>query len=327
MPIGLIVAGRPRTSKPFANGDDGAPRGRELEIADLLQFMKDRRIRNVVWITADVHYCAAHHYHPTRAKFTEFDPFWEFVAGPLNAGTFGPSKLDATFGPEVKFVGIPPGMKPNRPPSDGFQFFGQLRIDRRTKAMTVTLHDLSGKTIFSQELGRGVGTLGSGDHEPRGPEAGSWKSAERPSSRLCRALRFTPATLAFLRALKRNNDREWFKARRERYERDVREPMIAVIERLAVDFKTFAPEIVASPKASLYRIYRDTRFSNDKTPLKTHVAASFPWRGLHAAQGAGLYFEIAPAWVWIGGGMCAPEPPQLVRIREHIADTFPEIRS
>ena len=66
-----------------------------------------------------MHYCAAHHYHPTRARFTEFDPFWEFVAGPLHAGTFGPGTLDATFGPEVKFNGIPPGMKPNRPPSEG----------------------------------------------------------------------------------------------------------------------------------------------------------------------------------------------------------------
>ena len=137
---------------------------------------------------------------------------------------------------------------------------------------------------------------------------------------------FTPATLTFLRSLKRNNDREWFKARKDRYEKDVREPMIRVIERLAVDFKTFAPELVASPKASLYRIYRDTRFSPDKTPLKTHVAANFPWRGLQRHQGAGLYFEIAPGWVWIGGGMYAPEPAQLVKVREHIADTWPELQ-
>ena len=152
MPIGVIVADAPANFEAFANGDDGAPGGRELEIAGLLKFIKDRRIRNVVWVTADIHYCAAHHYHPTRARFTEFDPFWEFVAGPLNAGTFGPNRMDATFGPEVKFTGIPPGMKPNRPPSEGFQFFGKLRIDRRTRAMTVTLHDLSGKTLFTQEL-------------------------------------------------------------------------------------------------------------------------------------------------------------------------------
>ena len=79
---------------------------------------------------------------------------------------------------------------------------------------------------------------------------------------------------------------------------------------------------MASPKASLYRIYRDTRFSEDKTPLKTHAAAVFPWRGLARHEGAGLYFEVAPSWVWIGGGMYAPQPPQLVRVREHIASTL-----
>ena len=138
---------------------------------------------------------------------------------------------------------------------------------------------------------------------------------------------FTPATLTFLRALKRNNDREWFKARKDRYERDVKAPMLALIERLAIDFRKFAPEVIASPKSSMYRIYRDTRFSADKTPLKTHVAASFPWRGLQRHQGAGLYFEIAPGWLWIGGGMYAPEPAQLVKVREHIADTWPEIQA
>ena len=138
--------------------------------------------------------------------------------------------------------------------------------------------------------------------------------------------RFTVDTLRFLRALARNNDREWFKARRDEYERSVRGPMIGVIERLASDFGRFAPEIVASPKASLYRIYRDTRFSADKTPLKTNAAAVFPWKGLARHEGAGLYFEIAPRWVWIGGGMYAPMPPQLVRVREHIAETWPDIR-
>jgi alkaline phosphatase D len=60
--------------------------------------------------------------------------------------------MDATFGPDVKFTGIPAGMKPNRPPSEGFQFFGKMRVDHRTKAMTVTLHDLSGKALYTQEL-------------------------------------------------------------------------------------------------------------------------------------------------------------------------------
>jgi alkaline phosphatase D len=152
MPIGLVVRDGPSHFEAVANADDGPPRGRELEIAGILRFIRDRRIRNVVWITGDVHYCAAHHYDPARARFTEFDPFWEFVAGPLHAGTFGPNTLDATFGPEVKFTGVPAGMKPNRPPSAGLQFFGTMRVDARSKSLTVGLHDLSGRTIYRTEL-------------------------------------------------------------------------------------------------------------------------------------------------------------------------------
>lgn len=136
---------------------------------------------------------------------------------------------------------------------------------------------------------------------------------------------FTPQTLTFLRSLKRHNDREWFKARKDQYEAHVRGPMITVIERLATDFKRFAPEILASPKTSLYRIYRDTRFSEDKSPLKVQVSASFRWKGLEKGEGAGLYLEVHPEWVWMGGGFWAPPQPQLVRIREHIAGSWPEI--
>lgn len=138
---------------------------------------------------------------------------------------------------------------------------------------------------------------------------------------------FTPKTISFLRSLKRNNDREWFRARKHQYEAHVRGPMIEVVERLAQDFRTFAPELIASPKQSLFRIYRDTRFSGDKKPLKTHAGAVFRTRHLPKPQGAGLYFEIAGGWVWIGGGMWRPEPPELVRLREHIADSWPEIRT
>ena len=154
MPLGLVVRDTPNF-EAVANGENGAPLGRELEIAELLRFIRDRRIRNVVWVTGDVHYCAAHHYHPSRARFTEFDPFWEFVAGPLHAGTFGPGTLDATFGPEARFVGIPTGMKGNRPPSDGYQFFGTLTISARTRALTARLHDLAGKVLFTMELPAG----------------------------------------------------------------------------------------------------------------------------------------------------------------------------
>ena len=131
---------------------------------------------------------------------------------------------------------------------------------------------------------------------------------------------FTRKTLSFLRALKRNNNREWFHARREEYEQYCREPMIAVIEQLASDLRTFAPEMVADPKVSLFRQFRDTRFSEDKTPLKTNIAATFPNRRLGRMNGAGLYFEVAPTWVWIGGGMYAPDTSQLQLVREHIVE-------
>ncbi len=137
---------------------------------------------------------------------------------------------------------------------------------------------------------------------------------------------FSPKAVAFLRSLKRNNDREWFRERRERYDELLRTPMIEVIDRLAEDFRGFAPDLVASPKASLYRIYRDTRFSNDKSPLKTHVAAVFPTRGLARHAGAGLYFEIAPTDVWVGGGMYAPDTSILQRVREHIAANHRRLR-
>jgi len=138
---------------------------------------------------------------------------------------------------------------------------------------------------------------------------------------------FTPKTLAFLRALKRNNRRDWFQPRKEQYEAVVRAPMIELVERLAVDFADFAPDLVASPRTSLYRIYRDTRFSHDKTPYKVHVAANFPHRLLHKHQGAGCYIEVAPQHVWFGGGMYMPEPSQLHLVREHIAANHRRFRS
>jgi uncharacterized protein (TIGR02453 family) len=138
---------------------------------------------------------------------------------------------------------------------------------------------------------------------------------------------FSRKTLSFLRSLKRNNDRDWFRARREQYDAHVRGPMIGVVEQLAQDFRHFAPELIASPKHSLYRVYRDTRFSDNKKPLKTHASAIFPWKGLPRHESAGLYFEVAGGWVWIGGGMWRPEPPGLLRVRQHIADTWPEIHT
>jgi alkaline phosphatase D len=150
MPIGLIVP----DGSNFENSSngDGPPLGREFEIANLLSFIRQRNIRNVVWLTADVHYAAAHYYDPNKAQFTNFNPFWEFVAGPLNSGTFGPNKLDNTFGPQVIFNSIPADLKPNRPPSDGLQFFGTVRIDGTSQVMTVALHNLEGRVLYTVNL-------------------------------------------------------------------------------------------------------------------------------------------------------------------------------
>lgn len=154
MPIGLVVNDRVRDGvrnyEAVANADNGAPLGREHDIARLLRNLQAAQVRNVVWVTADVHYCAAHHYAPDRAAFTQFDAFWEFVAGPMHAGTFGPNALDGTFGPEVRFASSAP--KPNRPPSDDLQFYGTLDIDPRTRALTAALWDVTGKRLWSTEL-------------------------------------------------------------------------------------------------------------------------------------------------------------------------------
>ncbi len=151
MPIGVIVKDGQTNFESFANGN-GPALGRELELAELLRFIKHNKIKNVVWITTDVHYCAAHYYDPAKAQFTDFDPFWEFVAGPLNAGAFKLGEMDDTFGPQVKFAGTPKDLKPNRGPKEGFQFFGAVKIDGKTEAMTVGLHDINGKKLFSVDL-------------------------------------------------------------------------------------------------------------------------------------------------------------------------------
>jgi alkaline phosphatase D len=156
MPIGLVVGdGRDAQGRArFENGanGDGPVLGREFEIADLLRFIKRKDVCNVVWLTADVHYCAAHYYDPGRAQFQDFEPFWEFVSGPLNAGSFGPNALDNTFGPQVMFQKAPPAGQVNLPPTAGLQFFGQVDIDHRSKDMIVSLRDLEGATLFSQRL-------------------------------------------------------------------------------------------------------------------------------------------------------------------------------
>lgn len=155
MPLGMIVYDNWREKNTFENmaNGDGPVAGREQDIADLLRFMQAADIRNTVWLTADVHYTAAHHYSPDRAQFQDFNPFWEFVAGPLHSGTFGPNDYDNTFGPEVRFAKHPTADQGiNLPPSDGMQFFGKVDVEGATGVMTVRLIDRDDTVLFSQEL-------------------------------------------------------------------------------------------------------------------------------------------------------------------------------
>lgn len=151
MPIGLLVPDGKEAFEAIANGD-GPALGREKEIAGLLKAMKDQAIRNVVWFTADVHYTAAHYYDPNKAQFQDFNPFWEFVSGPLNAGTFGPNKLDNTFGPQLMYVKAPPEGQANLAPSAGMQFFGHVAIAAASGVMTVTLKDLDNNDLYQVAL-------------------------------------------------------------------------------------------------------------------------------------------------------------------------------
>ncbi|MEU6368842.1 alkaline phosphatase D family protein [Streptomyces sp. NPDC046931] len=153
MPLGLVVPD-PMENRPnfeaVAQGDPGAPLGRELQIAELLRFIKHRRITGTLWLTADVHHTSAQHYHPSRAAFTDFEPFWEFVSGPLNAGAFPASALDGTFGPDRVFVKAPTAS--NVSPAGGYQFFGEVDIDGDSGELTVRLRERDGTALFTQVL-------------------------------------------------------------------------------------------------------------------------------------------------------------------------------
>lgn len=148
LPIGLIVPDG-KAQESISNADDGAPLGRELEIAHVLRELKRARVRNVLWVTADVHYCAAHHYDPSRAAFTDFNPFWELVAGPISAGGFGPNELDGTFGPEAVFVKH--GTTNQSPRAGTAHFFGHVDI-ADDGLLTASLRDINGSVLWRREL-------------------------------------------------------------------------------------------------------------------------------------------------------------------------------
>ncbi|MGW4391161.1 alkaline phosphatase D family protein [Streptomyces sp. NPDC004685] len=150
MPLGLVVADGKVNFEAVAQGDPGAPLGRELQIAELLRHIKHDRITGTLWLTADVHYTSAQHYDPSRAAFQDFEPFWEFVSGPLAAGGFQAVKLDATFGPEQSFIKAPD--RANTSPMETPQYFGEVDIDGGSGELTVRLRQQGGDVLFSKAL-------------------------------------------------------------------------------------------------------------------------------------------------------------------------------
>ena len=125
----------------------------------------------------------------------------------------------------------------------------------------------------------------------------------------------------FMKRLKRNNTRAWFEKHKEEYETFVKLPMQSLIVALQPHFEKFAPEFEVNPKKSIFRIYRDVRFSKDKTPYKTHVAAHFVLSGKpKGVEGSGFYLHIEPGEVFLGGGIYMPDSDQLKKIRRAIAD-------
>ena len=130
---------------------------------------------------------------------------------------------------------------------------------------------------------------------------------------------FPPEGLKFLKQLKKNNNREWFKAHKEEYENFVKLPMQAFVAALSGVMSKIAPEIDVHPKRSMFRIYRDTRFSKNKTPYKTHVASVFHPRG-HWQESAGYYVHVEPGAIYVGGGLYMPDSAQLKKIRTALVE-------
>ena len=137
---------------------------------------------------------------------------------------------------------------------------------------------------------------------------------------------FPKEMTTFFRSLKRNNRREWFQPRKHVFEQHVKEPMIELVTALNRDFAKFAPEFVSDPKKAIFRIYRDTRFSSDKTPYKTHIAASFARRGGERLAAGGFYFSVSHDQIEVAGGIYHPEPETMLVVRNHIAEHRQDLR-
>src|ERR1700761_513383 len=147
-----------------------------------------------------------------------------------------------------------------------------------------------------------------------------------PASSSVAAPCFRPQALTFLRNLAKHNDREWFAPRKAEFEAELKEPMLAIVRRITDAMVTFAPNHIRPAEKSLFRIYRDTRFSSDKRPYKTHVAAWWSHQGLQKTSGAGYYFHVSANEVVIAAGAYMPEKEQLAAIRHWLIDNHVEFR-
>lgn len=137
---------------------------------------------------------------------------------------------------------------------------------------------------------------------------------------------FPKEGLAFLKGLEKNNNREWFQARKETFENSVKAPMEALVEAVNARMVKFAPQHVTEPKKAVYRIYRDTRFSKDKTPYKTHIAANFFRAGFEKHSHPGYYFSVSPKEIEIAAGCYMPDPDQTRHIREYLLEHHETLR-
>jgi uncharacterized protein (TIGR02453 family) len=141
------------------------------------------------------------------------------------------------------------------------------------------------------------------------------------------ATHFTPEALKFLRGLARNNDRDWFEPRRDIFEREIKAPMLAVVAEINDALAAFAPEHIREPRKAIFRIYRDTRFAEDKRPYKSHLGVWWVRSGLEKTSGAGYYFHISAKETVVAAGAFMPTPEQLLAVRRHIDQHPDEIRA
>ena len=137
----------------------------------------------------------------------------------------------------------------------------------------------------------------------------------------------SPDALKFLRGLEKHNDREWFNDRKATYESELKEPMLAILRKVTDAMLDFAPDHVRPAEKSLFRIYRDTRFSNNKLPYKNHVAAWWSHMGMEKTSGAGYYFQVSPKGIVIAAGAYMPEKDQLAAIRHWLLDNHAAFRA